>query len=173
MSNLKTTRFKLKEIEQADIENVHKGLSNPDVTKYYDVHFPTIEATQEQMDWYAGLKKNETGIWWGIYSIETGEFCGAGGYNDLDKVHNKAEIGFWLLPAYWGKGIMSEVMPKLFEIGFEALNLNRIEGFVQNDNAKCKRALEKINFQFEGTMRASEFKDGKYIDVDIYSKLKP
>jgi len=54
---MNTANFYLKEVESTDIENIHKGLSNPEITKYYDVHFPTLEATKEQMDWYSNLKK--------------------------------------------------------------------------------------------------------------------
>lgn len=169
---METTRFYLREIEPTDIHNIHKGLSNPTITKYYAVHFDTLEDTQEQMDWYANLKKEETGLWWAILDKETNVFCGAGGYNDLDKANRKAEIGFWLLTDLWGKGIMSEVMPKLFELGFTKLNLNRIEGFVDSENIKCKRALEKINFTYEGTMREYELETDRKVNVDIYSILK-
>ncbi len=169
---MNTERFVLKEIEDSDIENIHKGLSNPIITQFYDVHFPTLEATQEQMDWYSALKKEGTGIWWGIYTQEGNQFCGAIGYNALDKQHKKAEIGMWLLQEYWGQGILKEVMPIAFNYGFTTLGLNRIEGFVIHDNAKCKRALEKVNFSYEGTMRDAEVKNGKVISIDIYSILK-
>ncbi len=169
---MKTDNYILREIEDSDIKNIHKGLSNPDITKYYDVHFSTLEDTKEQMEWYRNLKKNGTGIWLGIYTSADNEFCGAGGFNNLDSKHKKAEIGFWLLKDYWGKGILNEVMPKLFEIGFTDLDLNRIEGLVVSDNTKCKRALEKINFTYEGTMRESEVKNGQKISVDIYAILK-
>lgn len=169
---MKTERFTLKEIEDRDIELIHKGLSDERVTQFYAVHFPTLEDTQEQMEWYADLKKNGTGIWWGIYSQATGEFCGAGGFNDLDRVNKKAEVGFWLYPEFWGMGILKEVMPLLFKTGFGELDLNRIEGFVDSNNAKCKKALEKIHFQCEGTLRECELKNGKYLDVDIYAILK-
>lgn len=170
--NMKTRRFKLKEIEREDINFIHKGLSDERVTKHYAVHFPTLEDTQDQMDWYAALKKDQTGAWWGIYSLETGEFYGAGGFNGLDREHKKAEIGFWLYPEFWGMGILSEVMPLLFQTGFEDLNLNRIEGFVESTNSKCKNALGKINFHYEGTLREYEFKNGNFLDVDIYAILK-
>ena len=169
---MKTKNYTLKQIQSSDIENIHKGLSNSEITKYYDVHFPTLEDTKEQMEWYASLIKNETGIWWGIYDKNSGQFFGAGGFNDVDKKHKKAEIGFWLLKDFWGKGIMKEVMPKLFEQGFTQLNLNRIEGYVVSENIKCKNALEKINFTYEGTMREFEYKKGNKINVDIYSILK-
>lgn len=169
---MKTNKYYLKEIVDSDIVNIHKGLSNPEITKYYDVHFPTLEATKEQMEWYRNLKKEGTGLWWGIYDQSTHQFYGAGGFNGLDKQHQKAEIGLWLLKEYWGRGILKEVMPQLFEYGFEHLGLNRIEGFVVHENTKCKKALEKINFTFEGTMREGEIKNGEKINVDIYAILK-
>ena len=169
---MKTENYILKEIEDSDINNIHKGLSNPDITKYYDVHFSTLEETKVQMEWYRDLKKNRTGIWWGIYDETDDEFCGAGGFNSLDNKHKKAEIGLWLLKDYWGKGILNKVMPKLFEKGFTELDLNRIEGYVVSDNTKCKRALEKINFTYEGTKRESEIKNGQKISVDFYSILR-
>ena len=169
---MKTENFYLKEIISSDIHNIHKGLSDPDITKYYDVHYPTLEDTKEQMAWYAELKKNGTGIWCGIYGLTDDVFRGAAGYNGLEKEHRKAEIGMWLLKDYWGQGILKEIMPKLFEFGFYQLGLNRIEGYVVSDNLKCKNALEKINFTYEGTMRECEVKRGRTIDVDIYSILK-
>ena len=169
---MKTENYILKEIEESDINNIHKGLSNPDITKYYDVHFSTLEETKEQMEWYRNLKKDGTGIWWGIYDKSDNEFCGAGGFNSLDKKHRKAEIGLWLLKEYWGKGILKKIMPKLFEKGFTELDLNRIEGYVVSDNTKCKNALEKINFTYEGTMRECEMKNNEKISVDFYSILK-
>ena len=63
-------------------------------------------------------------------------------------------------------------MPKLFEKGFTELDLNRIEGYVVSDNTKCKNALEKINFTYEGTMRECEMKNNEKISVDFYSILK-
>lgn len=169
---METENYHLKEIESTDIKNIHKGLSDPDVTKYYDVHFPTLEATKIQMEWYNNLKKEGTGIWWGIYGDTDNEFRGACGFNNLERNHNKAQIGLWLLKEYWGNGILKEIMPKLFEHGFTNLKLNRIEGYVLNDNTKCKNALEKINFTYEGTMRECEVKNGNKISIDIYSILK-
>lgn len=169
---METEKYYLKEIQDGDIEYVYRGLSDPDVTRYYAVHFPTLEATQEQMEWYAELKEQGTGLWWGIYDKAEDIFLGAGGFNSLEKENRKAEIGFWLLKEHWGKGIMQEVMPLVFQLGFEQLNLNRIEGFVESTNTKCKRALEKINFTYEGTMREYEVKNGEAISVDIYAILK-
>ena len=169
---MQTQRFDLRTIQPQDKPHIFKGLSNPELTRYYDVHFPTLEATQEQMDWYKDLEEKQTGKWWGIFEKGSDQFCGAGGYCDWNHDHKKAEIGFWLLPEYWGRGIMKEVMPALFEYGFMTMKLNRIEGYVISDNTKCKKGLTKINFTYEGTMRECEWKNGAPIHVDIYSLIK-
>lgn len=165
---MNTNRLLLRKIVQSDIDNIYRGLSDPMVIKYYGVSFTSVEATKEQMTWY----KEPEQCWWAIYSADGQVFYGAGGLNDLSEEHKKAEIGFWLLPEFWGKGIMKEAMPLICNYGFEKLGLHRIEGFVESSNQNCKRAMAKLDFEYEGTMRECEVKNGEYISVDIYSKLQ-
>ncbi len=169
---INTERLTIRKITSDDIHHIFSGLSHPEVIKYYGVNFMTLEATQEQMDWYADLEKNKTGQWFAVCSKENGTFYGAGGYNNRDVNNRKAEIGFWLLPEYWGKGIMGEAMPKIFDYGFEELNLHRIEGFVESSNNKCKKAVAKVGFKYEGTMVDCEVKNRNYISVDVYAKFR-
>jgi len=169
-NNMETQRLVMTEIESSDIQFIYKGLSHPEVIKYYGVSFHSLEATEEQMQWYADLKANNTGIWWLIRAKETGECYGACGFNDKNDELRKAEIGFWLLPDYWGQGIMVEVMPHLLHYGFKALDLNRIEGFVDSENSQCKKALKKAGFLSEGQMKVHEA--GQDIILDVFAKMK-
>lgn len=118
---LKTERLQLRRITESDLENIYNGLSNPDVIKHYGISFNSLEATKEQMTWFADSKQ----FWWAICSIDNETFYGAGGLNDFSKEHKKAEIGLWLLPDFWGKGIMTEVMPLICNYGFEKLGIHR------------------------------------------------
>lgn len=174
MSNfsiLETSRFALRKFTQDDLENVYKGLSHPDVIKYYGVSFNSLEATQEQLDWFTDHEANKTGLWLAVCDKDTGEFYGAGGVNDIEKEHLKGEIGFWLLPEHWGKGIMKEVMPELCNFIFDHFKLRRIEGFVEAGNDNCRKAMSKLNFVHEGTMIDCEKKNGEFISVAIYALL--
>lgn len=161
----------LKEIKDSDIHKIYEGLSDPEVTKFYDVHFSTLEETEEQMAWYRQLKENETGKWWGIYNNQE-NFCGTGGFYDWDKANKKAEFGIWLLKPFWGQGIMNKALPIFFDKGFNEMDLNRIEAYVYHNNEKCKKALEKSYFKYEGTMKEYEMKDDIPIDMDIFAVLK-
>ncbi|MGN8226570.1 GNAT family N-acetyltransferase [Gracilimonas sp. BCB1] len=169
--SLQTKRLILRPFTEDDLDNVFKGLSNPDIIKYYGISFETRESAKEQMKWFADHERNETGAWWAICLKDSGHFIGAGGLNDIEHDHKKAEFGFWLLPEYWGNGFMGEAIPAILNHGFEKINLHRIEGFVESKNTNCQKALDKLNFTFEGTMRNAEIKNGRYIDIDIYSKL--
>lgn len=168
---LESERTVLRQFKAADLENVFKGLSDPAVIKYYGISFDTLEATKEQMAWFADLEKNEKGIWWAVCSKTDGSFLGAGGLNDMSKQNKKAEIGFWLLPENWGKGFMTETMPLIFDYAFNTIGLHRIEGFVETENVNCKKAVTKLNFKLEGTMRDCEVKNGQFISVNIYAKF--
>lgn len=167
-----TERLLLRQFTENDLENVFKGLSHPDITKYYGISYNTMEETKEQLRFFADLEKNGTGIWWAICSLDNKTFYGAGGLNSLSKEHKKAEIGLWLLPEYWKQGIMSETIPVICKYGFQKLGLHRIEGFVETENVNCKKAIERLNFKHEGTMIDSEIKNGKFISLDIYAIIK-
>lgn len=169
---IRTNRLYLRQFVEDDLANVFKGLSHPDIIKYYGVSYHSLEATKAQMDFFAGLEENETGIWWAVCSPDNSEFYGAGGLNDLKKEHKKAEIGFWLLSDHWGKGIMLEAIPLICNYGFEALGLHRIEGIVETKNSNCKKAMAKLNFSHEGTMIDCEIKNREFISLDIYAMLK-
>lgn len=168
---LQSKRTTLRQFTDADLANVFRGLSHPDIIKYYGVSFDSLEATKAQMTWFADLEKTETGLWWAVCAKGDGRFLGAGGFCDLIKEHKKAEIGFWLLPENWGKGYMTETMPLMVNYAFSAMGLHRIEGFVETKNENCKKAMAKLDFNLEGTMQDWEVKNGEFISVHIYAKI--
>ena len=168
---LRTNRLLLRQIVATDLENIYAGLSHPAVTKHYGISYDSLEATKEQMAWFANLERAKTGMWWAVCLSADRTFLGAGGLNNLSQEHKKAEVGFWLLPEFWGQGLMSEAVPLICQYGFEQLRLHRIEGFVESENCHCKRTMATLDFQHEGTMRDCEIKDGEYISLDIYAKI--
>ncbi|MEQ8476499.1 GNAT family protein [Fulvivirga sp.] len=167
ISAIKTDRLLLRPIVKSDIGNIYNGLSNPEVIKYYGVCFDSLEATKEQMEWF----EKSSQCWWAICSLDNTQFYGAGGLNDISVPHKKAEIGFWLLPDYWRRGIMTEAIPLICDHGFDQLELHRIEGFVETENQSSKHTLEKLGFRYEGTMKDCEIKNEKYISIDMYAIL--
>ncbi len=53
------------------------------------------------------------------------------------------------------------------------LNLVRVELEVHADNLFAKSLYEKIGFEIEGIKRLSTFKNGRYIDMVLMSRISP
>ncbi len=162
---MKSKRLLFFEINYGDIELIHKGLSNPEITKFYGVHFETMEDTQEQMEWYQNLITKEKGIWWKLSTTESGEFIGAVGFNDWDREENSAEIGCWLLKDFWGKGFGSEALERAMQFGINEMKLEKILGFIDSENTGIKKVLEKIGFKHFDTVKTVDEKNSNQIDL--------
>lgn len=73
---LTTERLLLRDIVQEDIHNIFKDLSNPAVIKHFGISYSTLEATQEQIDWYTNMIILDTGRCWAICSADNQIFYG-------------------------------------------------------------------------------------------------
>lgn len=167
-----TNRCVLRQIGSADQRQVFEGLSNEQVIKYYGISFATFEETKKQIDWYEDLYKFGKGIWWGISLKESPVLLGACGFNNISKENQNAEMGYWLLPEYWSKGIMKEVLPEILSYAFSSLRLHKIIASVETENIASISLLQKLGFKFEGRLKECEFKNDKFIDLNYYGLLE-
>ncbi len=168
---LTTERFLLQQIVAEDQQFIFEGLSHPDVIRFYGVHYESFETTKAQMEWYDKMLAEGTGIFWKIVDKATSEKCGVISVYYYKPEHNKAEVGFWLLPQYWGKGIALEALQTAINFWKEQKYLHRLESFVEEGNSASSKLLEKAGFQFEGKMKDCEIKHGNYINLLIYALI--
>jgi RimJ/RimL family protein N-acetyltransferase len=96
-----------------------------------------------------------------------------GAFRQANIHRRSAEMGYYIGEDYWGKGICTEAVRLACQHVFENSDIIRIyaEPFAYN-SASC-RVLEKAGFQFEGTLRSNAVKNGKIIDMRMYSIIKP
>lgn len=123
------------------------------------------------MQYYSRLVQEETGTWWKIVEKESGQKMGAIGYNNYSAQHRKCEVGYWLLPQHWGKGIISEALPRILQYLFKEKQVHRIEALVETGNAASCQVAERAGFLLDGTLRDCEWKNNGYISLRLYSLL--
>lgn len=106
-----------------------------------------------------------------FYCIEISDSAAGGiGFKPGEDVHrHTAEIGYWLGEEFWGKGIMSEVVPAFVNYCFEKFSLNRIAAQTYSNNPPSARVLEKSGFVLEGRLRNNVVKDGQILDSLVYA----
>jgi ribosomal-protein-alanine N-acetyltransferase len=170
MNIFQAPMYILKDITAEDQQFIFEGLSDPAVIRFYGVNYKTFEETSGQIEFYRNLEQNKTGKWWKITN-ENGVNVGACGFNYYQLQHKKIELGYWLLPAYWGKGIMSEVLPKAIKAIQLLYDIHRIEAMVETGNDSSSKLLKRSGFEYEGTMKECEWKQDKWISLEVYALL--
>lgn len=98
---------------------------------------------------------------------------GSIGVSRQENIHRQtAKLGYYIAEEYWGEGIMTGAVRQICEYVFGKSDIICIyaEPFAYN-TASC-RVLEKAEFQYEGTLRSNTVKNGKVIDMKMYSLLK-
>jgi RimJ/RimL family protein N-acetyltransferase len=81
-------------------------------------------------------------------------------------------IGIWLRPSHRGAGLGTRAQAELVTLFFRHTTAHRVEAATDVENAAEQRALEAAGFHREGTIRGSQWRDGRYHDSYLYSRLR-
>ncbi|TFH22528.1 MAG: N-acetyltransferase [Bacteroidia bacterium] len=166
--DLHTERLILAEFTWADLEEIHRLHCVPEVDEYNTLGIPAnLEETREIMRPFieAGNQQPQAKYAWGIEEKASGAFIGMAGMSLSNDRFRLGEIFYKLFPDYWGRGYATEVARKLITVGFEDLNLHKIEAGTDIENERSVRVLEKVGMNLEGLRRKilpirGEWKDG-------------
>lgn len=90
---------------------------------------------------------------------------------NLSQQARSAEFGVIALEGAHGHG--RDATKALLEHGFGSLGLHRMFCTVNADNVNCLKAIEKFGFlRQDGRVRDARFRDGKFVDLLIFSILE-
>jgi aminoglycoside 6'-N-acetyltransferase len=81
-------------------------------------------------------------------------------------------IGIGLLPEYRSKGVGTQAQRLLVTYLFDTTTAERVEAYTDVDNEIEQRALEKVGFTREGTVRSAQFRGGRWCDIYVYGLLR-
>ena len=103
-----------------------------------------------------------------ITSRADGSLLGMIGLHDISNLTapggGMAEVGYWVVAAQRGHGVMPDALRLVCGYGFTELRLARIEWQAEVGNAASRRAAEKVGFRFEGTCRRRLLHVGERVD---------
>ena len=81
-------------------------------------------------------------------------------------------IGIWIAAEHRGQGHGTAAQRLLADYLFANSYYERVEAGTEVDNAGEQKALEKAGFTREGVLRSACWRDGKWRDMVVYSKLR-
>ena len=163
---IESERLLLRQFSLNDIEAVYQFNSNVELHRYTGDEIINSRQRAEQIIkdiWLKDYTNYGYGRWALIYKPEN-KIIGFAGLKYLAEI-GETDIGYRILPQYWGKGLVSEISKQIILYGFNELNLKRIIGIAMPENIASCKVLEKIGFSFYK-------EDGYHGDDNTYNWYK-
>lgn len=158
--------LQLRPIALADVDDLWPHVSNPELPRmmswaaHTDRH-QTHDFVRGRIDALAA----GTSITWAI--VHAGR---ASGCISLDGIAwgfrawrvDRAELGYWLAPPLWGKGLMSQAALAATRFGFETLGLHKITIGCVEGNVASQRIIERLGFRYLAMFEEDFWRDGRW-----------
>ena len=135
--------------KEADFEKYYSLVSNEQVMA--QITERSIPLDEAKVNYGKLLLRNERDAIFGSYQFylsETEEFIGLGHLTVKDELKTEAEIGYMLLPQYWGKGYGSKIATILIEMAKER-NIHILKAIIDPTNTASRRILIHQGFVSE------------------------
>ena len=164
---------KIRKWELSDAAALAAALSNKKVQDNLRDGLPYPYTEQDGTDYISAmLLADENDTFAFAITVDT-KVVGSIGIFRQGNIHRQtAELGYYIAEEYWGKGIMTEAVKQICEYVFDKSDIIRIYAEPFSYNVASCRVLEKAGFQYEGTLRSNAVKNGKVLDMKMYSLLK-
>lgn len=166
-------KCRIRKWELSDAKDLAAALSNRKVQDNLRDGLPYPYTEQDGKEFISAMLSADENETFAFAITVNNMVIGSIGIFRQGNIHRQtAELGYYIAEEYWGKGIMTEAVKQICEYVFANSDIIRIyaEPFAYN-TASCK-VLEKAGFQYEGTLRSNAVKNGKIIDMKMYSLLK-
>ena len=163
---LKTERLTLRQLSVNDDKEIFALRSHKQVNKYIDRDpSTTIEDARKFIHKIMEVVRQNEGIYWAITLTNNDKLVGTICLFNFSNENDQAEIGYELLPAFQGQGIMQEATSKVIAFGLDVIGLKAIEAYTHLENKNSSKLLERNNF------RKQESIDNHSNDMFVIFKL--
>jgi len=157
-------RILLRAIELTDVSQIMKHWNTYETRIGLGVYIP--DSSQQREEWVKEItemgKKGESFVF-AIIDKVTNNFLGVGSLTKVNKINRGAFMGIAIYnPKDHNKGFGTDAVKCLLKIGFEVLNLHRIELHVYEFLESAIHIYKKLGFKEVGTRRDASFIAGKY-----------
>ena len=94
---------------------------------------------------------------WLWFDRETDEFVGRGGIGKVNVNGNKeVELGYALMPQFWGRELAVEIGQKSLSIAFDLFNYSSVVCYALVNNRSSQKVMQKIGFDWESNLLIGE-----------------
>ncbi|WP_445151730.1 GNAT family N-acetyltransferase [Baekduia sp. Peel2402] len=169
---LRGSHLTLKLPDPDDAPALYALASDPEVTQWFSWG-PYTDPSQPEA-WIAEQQaKREQGLQldFVVHDREHGPI-GVTGLAELSTRDRRAMVGTWFGREHWGTGANAESKALIAHLAFAICGFERIGAYSNPENVRSARALERVGFTREGTLRGWHRHGDAQLDVHIYGMLR-
>lgn len=165
--------IKIRPWRLSDAADLARAVSNPKILANLRDGLPYPYTEEDGRAFISAMLTAEQNDTFAFAVTADGKVAGSIGAFRQGNIHSRtAELGYYLAEEYWGKGIMTLAVKQLCDYVFSHSDILRIYAEPFAHNAASRRVLEKAGFSLEGILRHNAVKDGRVVDMAMYSRLK-
>lgn len=165
-------RLALREIEHEDTDALLAIYGDPEATRHLSFEPRTRDQVQAIVDRSMNSAKDSPRTEYGLAVTHLSDHRLIGYARLATEPQQAATIGFALHQAEWGKGLGTETVHLLCELGFNVLGLHRIWAARSPLNEASARTLLRAGMTEDGRIRDHVFVHGAWRDSITYSILE-
>ncbi|HET7017624.1 MAG TPA: GNAT family protein [Streptosporangiaceae bacterium] len=170
---LRTERLVLRQITETDGPGLFDIFNDDQVTAHYAWDtFTSIEQGHELAQRTARAFRERESLRWGLVPHGSERIVGSVGYTRWNTENRFAILGYDLARPYWQRGLMTEAVTAVLRLGFEQMDLNRVEALVMAGNVASITLLSRLGFSHEGELRSRALHRGEFRDVWTFGLLR-
>lgn len=163
--------WSLRAWRESDVEALAEHAGRPEVWRNMSDSFPHPYTREIARHWVERGHIEFGGDNWAVAHHDQA-VGGCGIAAQAGALRCNAEIGYWLAPHCWGRGIGTAVARTLAERAFEDPLVMRVFAPVHAYNPASVRVLEHCGFVREGLLRLSALKAGTVIDRVLMARYR-
>ncbi|GGN83656.1 N-acetyltransferase [Actinoplanes lobatus] len=168
MTELRTTRLRLRAFRLGDVAAVHAYAGDPEVVRFMEWG-PNRPADTEVF--VAESVNPPEGVH--PFAVERdGELIGAVELRTTSPGHRRGEFGYVLARHAWGRGYATEAAAAVLAHAFD-LGLHRVAATCDPANVGSRRVLEKIGMRYEGHLHDYLHIRGEWRDRLLFAAIRP
>lgn len=165
--------YRLREIEKKDLWIINQWRNDPELISLLGApfRFINIQVDEKWFDNYMNTRNNA--IRCAIVDENDDKILGLVSLVSIDYISRSAELHIMIGNKNdRGKGLGTFAINSILTHAFKNVNLHRVELTVLEDNAYARKLYEKIGFIQEGVKRSAKYKNGRYVNMLLYSILQ-
>jgi RimJ/RimL family protein N-acetyltransferase len=171
---LTTERLRMRPPCERDVDDVYEIYSDLHALKYFARE--PLEDREDAVRMVAenfSMAEDLLARFWAICLKDSDRMIGTFTLFHISENNRRAEVGYILKRAAWGKGYATEALQRMIRHCFDDLELGRLEADVDPQNHGSLSLLDRCGFEREGYFRKRWFIRENWYDSVMFGLINP